>query len=46
MLFWQKECELLNGQNVIPLNISRLSNGIYLIKIQTDTNKLILKVKN
>jgi len=45
MVIWQKECNLNNGENIIPLEMSRFPNGIYIIKIQTDKNKMMLKVK-
>jgi hypothetical protein len=43
---WQKECNLINGSNTIKLDISGLSKSIYFVKIQTDNNKRILKVRN
>jgi len=45
MMLWQKECNLNNGENVIPLEMSHFPNGIYIVKIQTDKNKMMLKVK-
>lgn len=44
--FRQKECNLINGTNIIRLDISGLPQSIYFVKIQTDNNKRILKVRN
>lgn len=44
--YLQKEINLINGSNIIPLDIFTLPQSIYIVKIQTDKNKKILKVRN
>lgn len=41
---WQRQVELIAGKNSFELNITNFKKGIYPIKIQTNKNKVVLKI--
>lgn len=41
---WQHQVDLMAGKNSFELNITNFKKGIYPIKIQTNKNKVVLKI--
>lgn len=46
VMIWSKKAELNAGKNTFEINLNNINKGIYPLKIQTEKNKVVLKIKN
>jgi len=44
IVLWQTVCDINRGENQLNLNVGNLPGGLYMIVIQTNTNKIPLKL--
>jgi len=44
IVLWQTVCDINRGENQLNLNVGNLPGGLYMIVIQTNTNKIPFKV--